>query len=62
MLDLKIKKEADTSGTQSRYIDASGKEFSAQDIIQGFRPKKPYKLYSLSEKVQSKDFGKVKSK
>ena len=58
--DKEIKKEAQVSSTQSRYIDASGKEFSAQEIASGYKPKKPYKLYSLSEKVSGKDFGKVK--
>lgn len=56
---LEVKK-AQVSGTQSRYIDASGKEFSAQEIVNGYQPKKPYKLYSLSEKVSSPEFGKVK--
>lgn len=55
-----IKKEAQTSGTQSRYIDSSGKEFSAQEIVSGYKPKKPYRLYSLSERVNKPDFGKVK--
>ncbi len=55
-----IKKESQATGTQSRYLDASGKEFSAQDIINGYQPKKPYKLHSLSERVQKPEFGKVK--
>jgi len=55
-----IKKTAQTSGTQSRYIDSSGKEFSAQEIAQGYKPKKPYKLYSLSGRVNSDNFGKVR--
>lgn len=57
-MSKKIKKSAqDTSSTQSRYIDSSGKEFSAQDIVQGYKPKKPYKLKSLSDKVTSNSFG-----
>ena len=56
----KIKKEAAVSSTQSRYIDASGKEFSAQEIVNGYQPKKPYKLYSLSDQVSKSDFGKVR--
>jgi len=55
-----LNKYAQSSGTQSRYIDSSGKEFSAQEIVAGYKPKKPYKLYSLSERVNSKSFGKVK--
>lgn len=55
-----IKKEASVSGTQSRYIDSSGKEFSAQEIVNGYQPKKPYKLYSLSDQVKKSDFGKVR--
>jgi hypothetical protein len=58
--DEQLKKIAYSSGTQSRYIDASGKEFSAQEIVSGYKPKKPYKLYSLSDQVSGKDFGKVK--
>lgn len=53
-------KKGSVSGTQSRYIDSDGKEFSAQEIVNGFKPKKPYKLYSLSERVNSPDFGKKK--
>ncbi len=60
MEDEKKKKEASISGTQSRYIDSSGTEFSAQEIVNGYQPKKPYKLYSLSEQVKKTDFGKVK--
>lgn len=56
----KLKKEANASGTQSRYIDSSGKEFSAQEIVNGYQPKKPYKLYSLSDRVNKPEFGKVK--
>lgn len=56
----KLKKEATVSGTQSRYIDSSGKEFSAQEIVNGYEPKKPYKLYSLSDQVSKSDFGKVR--
>lgn len=55
-----INKKAESSGTQSRYIDASGTEFSAQEIINGYKPKKPYKLCSLSERVNNPNFGKVK--
>lgn len=55
-----LTKESQVSGTQSRYIDSSGKEFSAQDIVSGYRPKKPYKLYSLSDRVRSKSFGRTK--
>ena len=55
-----IKKDANVSGTQSRYIDSSGKEFSAQEIVNGYQPKKPYKLYSLSEQVSKPEFGKVR--
>lgn len=58
----KIIKEANASGTQSRYIDSSGTEFSAQEIVNGYKPKKPYKLYSLSDRVQNPNFGKVKNK
>lgn len=55
-----LDKIAGSPGTQSRYIDASGKEFSAQEIIEGYQPKKPYRLYSLSERVNSPEFGRVK--
>lgn len=55
-----IQKKSSVSGTQSRYIDSSGTEFSAQEIVNGYQPKKPYKLYSLSDKVSKPDFGKVK--
>jgi len=58
--DKEFVKSANASGTQSRYIDASGKEFSAQEIVAGYKPKKPYKLYSLSDQVTSKEFGKVR--
>jgi hypothetical protein len=51
------KKAQETSSTQSRYIDSSGKVFSAQDIVQGYKPKKKYKLHSLSKNVISKSFG-----
>lgn len=57
----KLQKESQVSGTQSRYIDASGTEFSAQEIVSGYQPKKPYKLYSLSERVSKPEFGKVKN-
>ena len=55
-----LKKEAAAAGTQSRYIDSSGKEFSAQEIVSGYKPKKPYKLYSLSDRINKPEFGKVK--
>ena len=55
-----IEKEASISTTQLRYIDSSGKEFSAQEIVQGYRPKGPYKVHSLADRVNSKEFGKVK--
>lgn len=60
--DTALIKESTVSGTQSRYIDSSGKEFSAQEIVNGYQPKKPYRLYSLSERVSKPDFGKVSSK
>ena len=59
-MSMKNKKEAQATGTQSRYIDSSGTVFSAQEIVGGYQPKKPYKLYSLSEEVNKPDFGKVK--
>jgi hypothetical protein len=54
------KKAQEATSTQSRYIDSSGKVFSAQEIVQGYKPKKPYKLHSLSGEVSSASFGKKK--
>lgn len=59
-IDEFIKKSSDSS-TQSRYIDASGKEFSPGDIILGFKPKKPYKIHSLGKRVGDPNFGKTKA-
>lgn len=56
------KKAQEASSTQSRYVDSSGKVFSAQDIVQGYRPKKKYKLYSLSKNVASESFGRGNKK
>lgn len=50
----KTKKNAQTTSTQSIYIDADGVEFSAQDIVQGFKPKRPYKLHSLKDRIFKK--------
>jgi len=55
-----LNKVAGVSGTQSRYEDANGVEFSAQEIASGGKHPKPWKLKSLSDRVNNKDFGKVK--
>lgn len=49
----KISKLAqEATSTQSVYKDSSGKVFSAQDIVQGYKPKSPYKLHSLSKRLK----------
>jgi hypothetical protein len=55
-----IQNSASTGTTQPTYIDDSGKVFTAADIIQGYKPKGSYKGHSISDKVNSKEFGKVK--
>ena len=57
-----LKEGQEATSTQSRYIDSSGKVFSAQEIVQGYKPKKPYKLHSISKMVTSKSFGAAKNK
>ena len=68
------KKSQETTSTHSLYIttDSKGKShiFTAADLVQGngylgkgkdkFRPKK-WKGHSISEKVNSPDYGKVKN-
>ena len=53
-------KNAEYASTQSRYVDSDGVEFSAQEIVEGFKPKYPYKIVSISEQVSDPSFGKVK--
>lgn len=55
----RIEKTSSASTTQSRYIDSDGVEFSAQEIVGGFKPKRPYKLFSLSGRISDEDFGKT---
>jgi hypothetical protein len=70
--DPKIEKEAITTSTTPLYITTDpvkGKVFTAADIVSGkgklthngksFVPKK-WKAHSLSDKVTSKEFGKVR--
>lgn len=54
--------DAQSGTTQPTYIDESGKVFTATDIVQGYKPKGSYKGYSMSDKVNSKEFGKTKNK
>jgi hypothetical protein len=58
--DLPMKKEGDdmennaeTSTTQPIYIDSSGRIFTANDIVGGYKPKGKYKGYSISDRVKS---------
>lgn len=48
------KKKSSMTSTQSVYKDSSGRVFSAQDIVQGYKPKKPYRLHSLSDRLFKK--------
>lgn len=56
-LDKIVKEAQDSGAVQSRYIDADGKEFSSSDVIFGFKPKKPYKIRSLADKIYDPNFG-----
>jgi hypothetical protein len=63
-----IEKIASETSTTPIYISDKGDIFTATDLVKGqgmigtgekYKPKK-YKAYSLAERVQSPDFGKVK--
>ena len=57
----RLYKKSEITSTAPLYEDATGTEFTAKKIIsEGFKPKRPYKIKSLSSKVTSPDFGKVK--
>lgn len=58
--DEVLENDAQSGTTQSTYIDESGKVFTATDIVNGYRPKGSYKGHSISDRVNSEDFGKVK--
>ena len=55
-----LENDAQSGTTQPTYIDESGKVFTAADIVQGYKPKGSYKGHSISDRIQSEDFGKVK--
>lgn len=55
-----MENDAQSGTTQPTYIDESGKVFTAADIVGGYKPKGKYKGHSMSERVNSEAFGRVK--
>jgi hypothetical protein len=55
-----LENDAASGTTQPTYIDESGKVFTASDIVSGYKPKGSYKGHSISDRINSEDFGKVK--
>jgi hypothetical protein len=55
-----LENDAASGTTQPTYIDESGKVFTASDIVGGYKPKGSYKGHSISDRVNSEDFGKTK--
>lgn len=59
----KIAEAGSTSCVQPTYIDSKGEVFTAARIItEGFRPTGKYKGHSISEKVNSPEYGKLQRK